>query len=173
MLTIQTVRKGRHDFKPNRLIINSRDKLEFTVRFWPSCRYDFKGDADQLDWNKGGGWSYNLFSNHVLSNMWAWRYAPENDKIQFGHYCHIDRKVVKTETIFEANINTLVPGILDTSSSRKEFSLIIGSAENIFEVGRLPEISRMIWGYFGGDNNSPGPFGGVAPHDMTYEYRIF
>lgn len=174
---IQTVKKGRHDFKPNRLVINRRDKLEFSVMFWPSCRYDFQGDGDQLDWNKGGGWAYNIFSNHVTSNLWAWRYIPENDKIEFCHYVHDSRTVRKSEAIFAVNINQKVHGVLDASRSGKEFSLALEApnlqpVESIFKVKDIPERSRMVWGWFGGENNSPGKFGGVAPHEMSYEYQI-
>ena len=45
---------------------------------------------DNHDINKGGGISFDLFTNHIDSVMWGWRYWEQGDVVQFFNDCHVD-----------------------------------------------------------------------------------
>lgn len=96
-----TVYPDSHAFRLCGLIweppyINRNKKVfRWRVKFDRNCLYSF-GMPDQRDWNKGGGVSFNLFTNHKDSAMWGWR-ANDGGGIDLTAYCHVDgeRKVFK------------------------------------------------------------------------------
>lgn len=56
---------------------------------------------DDNDWQKGGGFSFNLFNNHEDSVMWVFRIL--NHKVQYSSYAHVDGVIIKEDhNVFEA-----------------------------------------------------------------------
>ena len=66
--------------------------MELTLH--DSMKYDH-GINDQFDWNKLFGLKVNYFKPHKDSMMWAWRYNPNKDELEFMPYQHRTGKVVK------------------------------------------------------------------------------
>lgn len=79
MLRIFEVKKGKHDFWPVefRSIWRLRNfgLLRYEVVFDKSCEYILPGE-DQGDFNKGGGVSFDAFSNTKNAALWGWRHTP-------------------------------------------------------------------------------------------------
>jgi len=95
-----SVKRGSHDFKPTDsfyLVAPWGKEVNFKVKFSDNCAY-YLSDGDQKDWNKGGGFSFSLFSNLKNSVMWAWRYAPEIRKMELSAYWHEKGKAHYAET---------------------------------------------------------------------------
>jgi len=90
-----TVRKNKHRFKlwgwlPILPVLkNNLERVSWRVRFEDNCAYTLPG-ADQYDWNKGGGVSFDRWTNHTDAAMWGWRYNPETGNVELTAYCHID-----------------------------------------------------------------------------------
>jgi hypothetical protein len=97
------VKKGKHVFKPlrTRLYINPRT-LFIGAIFGQEAVYDH-GTLDQQDWNKGGGLSFNLFTNHRRSAMYGWRWNPKTTRFEFTDYIHDGRQIVKETQIFSVH----------------------------------------------------------------------
>jgi hypothetical protein len=55
------------------------------------------GYPDQRDWNKGGGYSFDLLDNHRNSFMWGWRWNPEDRVVDATGYAHVNNQVVKED----------------------------------------------------------------------------
>jgi len=95
-----TIAGGKHDFKPSDSFALSnplaRD-VSFRVKFGADCNYVLPGE-DQNDWNKGGGFSFSLFSNTKEAIMWAWRWNPTLQRIQLCAYWHVKGQAFYAET---------------------------------------------------------------------------
>lgn len=169
MLTIQTVKAGKHDFKPNSFCVGKNDTLRGTVMFWPSCRYELDM-GDQADWNKVCGLSYDIFSNFRDTQMLGWRYNPETDKIELNHYCHIDRKRVMGPVLMSVNINQRVAFELSTDRENRTIRLDLSaqnkdSASSEYRYKSFGTLTRRLGAWFGG--NRP------APHEMSFELHLY
>lgn len=74
--------------------------IEYIVRFDETIRYKLPGE-EQWDWLKGGGVSFDLFTNHRNSAMWGFRYNPDTDKVELNAYAHIKGKNYYTKPLAE------------------------------------------------------------------------
>lgn len=96
-LKIYTVKKGKHDFSPKEFRSLYRLKnvgaFEYEVVFDASCDYLIPGE-DQGDFNKGGGVSFDWYTNTKNAAMWAWRNTPSVSGIELAAYFHKDGKTV-------------------------------------------------------------------------------
>lgn len=176
--------KGEHDWRPADIPVPILrccfKELVFEVEFDKSCWYrwlqdDGKVDKDQFDVNKGGGLTNMLSFNDVDSFMWGWWPDPEikhkfnvtaysnigKDKVEIGN---ADGKVVLPVYASERFWVTIKPGPGRGWQMKIETKERIGMA---FHVHRSKfRVMRTLGSWFGGKNNEPGPWGGVAPHDM-------
>lgn len=92
-----SVEAGQHDYTPkqlfggvfNRINTSKIDALEYEAYFDSSSIYTHPLSDDQIDWNKGGGFSFDLLTNHNNSVMWAWRWTPELGGFEISGYAHI------------------------------------------------------------------------------------
>ena len=91
-----TIRPGKHDFFPPEIpwIRRKPTYLRWEVHFSVNSRYKLPG-ADQQDWNKGGGLSFNMLNNHKDSTMWSWRYNPELGLMELSTYSHLAGAISK------------------------------------------------------------------------------
>jgi hypothetical protein len=137
--------------------------VEWEVLFSPACRYALPG-ADQDDWNKGGGVSFDLFTNHTDSVMWSWRYNPVTDLIELGMYCHVDGKrvIVKahsSEVIQAVKIGDTVLIRLTIGRTVKSYSMDFNTSTNaagaMVPYSHDKKTARTIGAWFGGNHSAP------------------
>ena len=151
----------------------------FSWRFQPSAEYLLYPDSvltwqqDQRDWNKLIGLSYNLVSNHVNTAMVGWRWNSLNDVFELNAYFHIDENRIYTAPIAhvetEQNFKTWVHRIEDSEKGFSQVEIIIvteadpikgfdsvsASYTAEFKTKNLPEITRKIATWFGGNQTAP------------------
>lgn len=173
------VKAGEHAFRPWPTVLyrhRSIDTITYHVVFDESCLYDMKGDLDQLDWSKGAGFSLNWRRNDKDALMWAWRNpAPNSEYLDLTVYYHLDYErfwgfqgedvLLKAKPFQSIRIEFIRTG------SKKWQVNFLNLEENLrssaeVELRSNPTFSRRINPWFGGADNAPGPFGGVAPNDM-------
>ena len=172
-----TCQKGKHRFTSGPLGVPCLGRVRrasWEVAFSPSCRYNLPG-ADQDDWNKGGGVSFDLLTNHTDSVMWAWRYNPGTDKIELGLYCHVDGRreiaidVRGRQALLSVAIGEIVTVELEVEDSAYAMRFDCLSSETV--TAAIPfthrkKTIRTINPWFGGNN--------PAPHTMNlYLHRKF
>lgn len=164
------VKKGKHGFKPYRFRLEWKPQaISFGVVFGEGAKYDL-GNQDQYDWNKGGGISFDLLTNHRRSAMWAWRYNIFTNTFEFTPYVH-DRELIvkgdnlqyrgtaiKGKPIFEA-----APGeplnitIRFWGNNRIVYFFHSSTDSAVIEIkARIyRKLGRRIGAWFGGNNPAP------------------
>lgn len=186
-MTKYTVLKGCHAFKIGGVLPSypsvrkNIERVEWRVRFAPNCAYSLAG-PDQLDWNKGGGVSFDLLENHTDAAMWGWRYNPLVGVIELTAYFHLDgkRPFLKTNPYslshpgvsgevcleVEPEIEAVVTLLIGRKEKRYDlyFALAGGKA---YQVGvpytHNKTVGRIINAWFGGNN--------AAPHRMDIDIK--
>ena len=159
---IYSIKKGKHDFFPPEIPCLYRTPVGFSktykVEFYSSCVYDMKGDRDQADWNKGGGFSFNLFNNTQDAIMWSWR--SNTKEIEIGAYWHIDGKK------FSKYLSSTQRYAEITIKRHSDFWRVSsGGYSTDIKLADFTWAKKLgLW--FGGENNEEGDFGGVAPNNM-------
>jgi hypothetical protein len=177
--------KNTHFFFPFTFpwIYKKKKKIVYDVIFDESCRYIF-GKGDQHDWNKGGGLSFDLFTNHKDSVRWVWRYQPATDRIELTSYVYRTNEDSSVEKIVGLNSNlddkvsreattTVSFGEkitieIEISYDKKEYKIFFikdfisnnTTPTNVFTFNTVPfthnkTISRNSGLYFGGNKKSP------------------
>lgn len=178
MLTKYEVKKGKSDFKPNylRLPYKRPKQIEIEFYFDENCWYDYMGDGDQYDWNKIAGISCYFSGNANRSIMAAFRANPtEKYLFDVTTYSNLPNKVTKKgfgngnevmlQVYAKEKTRLLIENHLDEWYCRFDTARIISNTA--FHPVVQGAIVNKIGSWVGGKNNSEGPFGGVAPHDMT------
>lgn len=172
-------RKGQHQFTRLGLpvvpaIRRNISLMRWRVRFDESAAYVLPM-PDAKDWNKGGGLSFHLLTNHKNAAMWAWRWNSSAQRIQFNAYCHIDgrRPILITnpyqqaqglkdgEVCFEAKPREVVEITLrvDNAKKRYDFDFRKEGSEKAWRIGvaylEIGKWSRTIGPWFGGNMEAP------------------
>lgn len=178
------VKEGYHSYIPGVGITFHRNrqlsKLEYSVVFDESSEYDWQGDLDQLDWNKGGGITFDWKRNDRDNIMWAWRYNADSSRYEFTVYVDWkyqnrtgfgNTKSKVDDVLMVANSGDIVDIDFIRQSGKKWYVTFKNMTQEletsgVVEVRVNPRWSRRIGPWFGGANNSPGRFGGVASQDM-------
>lgn len=179
------VEAGDHAFRPWPIhLYNHRgmDSITYQVMFDSSCLYDMKGDLDQLDWSKGAGFSLDWRRNDKDALMWAWRNPhPESEYLDLTVYYHRDYDrfwghkgedvLLKAKPFQPLQIDFIRQ---NDTSWRVDFNNYAErtSASALVQLRKNPMFSRRINPWFGGADNAPGPYGGVAPNDMIILMKI-
>jgi len=176
-----TVRKGRHAFKRNGwpIIPVVRRKpltIAWNVKFGEDSRYILPF-PDSRDWNKGGGLSFDLLTNHRDSAMWAWRYDAQGGLFEIAAYHHVDgvRVIAKNggnrqdpETLFRIREGETLNIYLRVNYETKFYEWTIGTgtgrifAAVPFQHGKA--WTKSIGAWFGGTS--------AAPRDVTLEIKL-
>lgn len=170
-----TVKKGRHVFKLFGWIpvapqfVKRPTLISWLVRFDEGCDYLLPG-ADQQDWNKGGGVSFDLLTNHIDSAMWAWRYNPALELVELAMYAHVDglRWVARNEIRPSEGevLNRIAIGEtarislkIDWEGGNYDMSMqVVGDNESYtgnIQFTHDKQMGRMIGTWFGGNNAAP------------------
>lgn len=177
-----TVPKNKHAFLlwgkliPVPAIRKDVKNISWTVQFDQTCAYDL-GMPDQRDWNKGGGLSFDMITNHEDAAMWGWRYNPAAKVIELTAYCHINgKRPILHKTMYSEKKGTdgevcLECGFADTvrismqvdrQESRYDFNFMVVDSGESWPVGVAfmhgKRWSRLIHAWFGGNR--------AAPHKM-------
>jgi len=155
---IYKVKEGKHAYKPYQLKIRRNARaIKYTVAMDWENMYDLQ-DEDQQDWNKGGGLSFNMFTNHRNSAMWAWRYNPVTNFFEIGYYCHINGKIEKSAQP-EINVAPLLPFdvlmVFMKDAVLFEFKTVLERKTVSISIGNWGNWSREIFPWFGGNNPAP------------------
>lgn len=179
--------KGASDFRHLGLIPEipcvgkNIQHVTWKVVFDESCLYRFDY-PDNHDWNKGGGVTMDLFSNHTDSTMWSWRRDIQVEGyIEVGIYSHVNGEEVVWNTgsggIYSETLIWVKPGIelsiqLQIDRGRKTYdwtawSKVTGAVK---ETPSIPfthdkKWSRTIGAWFGGRSEITGK-NSVAPNEM-------
>lgn len=141
----RVIKQGNHDsFSFSELGLHfGKTKESYEVIFDESCRYDFK-NINNLDWNKGSGWSYGL--HHKNSIRWSWRYNKEEDNIQVSLYNYIDGILQVREDCIKLELGKKYYIDLINSETLQQSFLIVTSLDKPKMLLRGDYISPK-WGY--------------------------
>lgn len=174
------VREGKNLFTDGTLQINflgktrKIDSLIGEFAFHENCKYDFRGDADQKDWNKLTGVQFwqglkGLVAPNRDNIMIAWRYNV-NGWFEVAPFVNKGKKweIGKTVRVHQPYQKGYYQFI---RNKKGQWSVSIASAGSyIYQTFAVNEKkrARLIPPWFGGaDNDAAGlPYGGKAPHEM-------
>ena len=168
---IYEVKKGKHSFRSGLCLPKIRKRpsiLTYEVILSGSAIYVLDNE-DQLDWNKGGGYSFDLFTNHKNSFMWAWRYNIEKAVFEVTHYVHDGDKIHKGDNSF-LSVPAGQKFIIDVTIQKDKYLFWMQSGNNLVENvvyhnSKQGNIVREINPWFGG--NRP------APTDLSFWMKKF
>ena len=169
-----TVKRGQHVFRPVMYGPIKRLKhfkgIIYTVFFDESIKYDL-GDSDQLDWNKGGGISYKLWSNNVESSMWGWRWNLNKEKVELTAYSNsrqfkrgrmMGNTKLREQVMLELDVYEKGTIIMQPSSTHKntmsfQFKNGLGKLKNtvMHPISPKAEWTRQFGPWFGGNEEAP------------------
>lgn len=150
-------------------IIRRPTLLSWQVRFGEGCDYELPG-ADQQDWNKGGGISFDLLTNHTDAIMWAWRWNPVLKMIELAMYAHVDGQRVIARNELMPNDGEVMIRLRIGQTSRVSLKVdempnhydmnfqVIGSDESYpaaISFTHEKTIARTIGAWFGGNRPAP------------------
>lgn len=154
------VKKGRHAFWPFAgSVLCNPSYLIYEVVFDNPAKYNLNTN-DQFDWNKGGGLSYNMFTNHKNSAMWAWRYSPLYEKFHLTYYVHDGDKIRKGDldyvTLDPGQKVTITLKVSEEGEFRYWFTIGNNSREFIVHTNsKRKRFARQIGAWFGGNMTAP------------------
>lgn len=152
------VRKGKHAFKPTRTRLNIKPRHLFVGAIFDQEATYTLNRGDQWDWNKGGGLSFNLLTNHRRSAMYAWRWNPETIRFEFTDYIHDGREIIKGTQIFSARAGEPVSIWIYFKSRAIFYRFTSGNETKSYfvPVKFSPGfIARRIGAWFGGNRPAP------------------
>jgi hypothetical protein len=166
---IKTLKKGRNNWRPWGipwpLILPWFKAIKYTVNFDSSCWYNWLPDKDQDDINKGGGFTEMFSLNNASAYMWGWNpLASEKDVFRIWAYRN------REDRTFEFVMLGTVKAGKDFDVEVKTDGTVVFLNGEAITQHKFPSpkfwFARMITEHFGGENNSEGPYGGVASQDM-------
>lgn len=172
------VRKGKHGFTP--YLIDVRRTISTVVwdgMFGQGTDYALPY-PDNRDWNKGGGFSFDLLTNHEDSFMWGWRWNADVQAHELCAYCHIDgvRKVAKNGKV---PVDPADPEVMLRVPFGQKFRVLVevrdGAYWFVFASGRAANRCFVIHTHKKRWARRIGPwFGGnrAAPQDMELFYTV-
>jgi len=139
----------------------NRQTKSWAVMFTPKSFYDHNSD-DNHDWNKGGGTSFDLMSNHIDSLMWAWRINQKNRTVELAAYHHINgqrvvAKINGSEVLLSLPLDkeSMVNISYRIDYNNKQYIWAFSSDDNVvncfvpFSHDKTPK--KSIAPYFGGN----------------------
>lgn len=153
------VEAGKHKFKPEQgeiRRINSINEIRWSVWFDSTAIYELK-NSNQKDWNKGGGVSFDLFSNHKNSIRWAWRYVPDSLFFQLNLYAYVDEiRVTGTGDLPSVEVLERFDIVLYPTNNQRWCMLFFPDTEQEKSIDvvfhdSVGAMARYTGLYFGGD----------------------
>lgn len=175
------IKPGQTDFRPREIPwIWPAGMCAFQLDFslLENCLYDWGSDRDSDDWNKLGGVSFNIRNNKINSIMAAWRPNIDAGEFDITIYRHVNGKVFKGDGTANETLLSLKPRghgrLLIVPFDRGKSCMV--SIESVkdgirpnpisVQFGKRFWVAKRLGTWFGGANNSPGEFGGVASQYM-------
>lgn len=160
---------------------------ELSWIFYPndSFNFDYKYnfgesvDEDWKDWKKVSGISFvnwknlrNILSKNQDSVMLAWRYNVNLKIREYIIYENKDGKNYPREEILQI-LRTNGPVYFNIIPDKDVFKCYLheGNRNTVNSINIIPRFKPTFYSYinlwYGGSNNSIGPWGGTAPQDMV------
>lgn len=187
------IKKGRARWYPVIFkIIRKFNRLTFITKPNNTQVFDYKFgeslDEDWRDWKKIGGISFvnwknlrNIFIKNRDSVILAWRWNPV---IETFEYCVYENKGGKnypyesiTQILRAKQGEEVYLNIDLTPKNQFECYLYTLENRNVNPIVIKPRQKFTFYSYinmwYGGGNNSAGPWGGKAPKDMECEATFF
>lgn len=176
--TTYTVQPGQTNFKPAEPIwpVFGVHGFKLKAKILPGgwcSREEWDGDGDWSDWWKLAGITYWLSRNNKRSAMIALRFGVEpetwdiaaytNDKQHARGWAASAPLIINSGELLQAECNLI--------GNCAQYG-VIGEQSHSIHVGHgIKGFStvRRIGTYAGGNNNSPGPFGGEATKPLSIE----
>lgn len=168
------VKRGKHQFVkttfpwlpqlPCPILLRRKWSREWTFKFTEDSTYNMLPDKDQWDWNKLCGIAFSIPPNKN-NVMVGWRWNPNTNKIEVVPYWNYDYSII-VGTPVPIKLNTEVK-IRIEKTFLDTYSIYINGNKSISvqtKKNYLFAYTTSLW--FGGANNSEGPYGGVAPKDL-------
>lgn len=172
------VKKGKHTFKP--YVLDIRHNISTVV--WDGMMGEGTDYTlpypDSRDWNKGGGFSFDMLTNHEDSFMWGWRWNAEAQAHELCAYCHIGgvRKIAQNgkeapdpadrEVMLRVPLGQKFRVLVEVRNGAYWFVFASGRAANRCFVTHAHKKKwvRRVGPWFGGNR--------AAPNDMELFYAI-
>lgn len=172
-----TIHPGSKNFAPKESFWPFRASgFRLACRLEPSCWWsaeDWEGDRDRADWNKLKGITWAFSANNKCSAMTAWRPGKLENVFEITAYTN-DRRGGWTITgdpveVYAGEVFYCDVTIFD-DAVRYEVSYFGNVTEYVHPWHRpwLPYY-RETGTWIGGEDNSPGPYGGKATQYMEME----
>lgn len=171
------VQKGKNNFRPEDsglpFCVRPVERLSIVYRFHPSCLYDIRPDRDWKDWNKLAGLSFHAFPKNKDNLIIAWRSRPERQQIELAFFANKDGDFTVGEGRLFVDPLRTGQAVINRQSGR-DWTIMIGEeiAESYRTRKEFKGYGSRITPWFGGANNSPGPYGGAAPQEMSLAYTM-
>lgn len=193
---IYTIKKGNSYWWPFRfMLFSSFNSLTWEVSLDPSMVFDYKYieqgerkiDMDWADWKKVGGISFinwknliNLFVKNRDAVMLARRY---NVELELFEYCiYENRKGINIPYEKPIQLIRTKNGTVSLRIEKEDntFKCYLFSGDQTYtdvnSINITPRFKPVLYSYinmwYGGADNSPGPYGGKAPKDMKCEMKF-
>lgn len=157
-MTKFTVKKGKHNFKPDKWCVWWKPKgINFNATFHENANYDLE-DADQLDWNKLVGLTWSLDPLKETA-MVGWRYNKKDDTIELNAYYHVDRSRDFTEPLVAIKRGESIYGYVIHDRKKKEYQIGFHNDKvangHVINSPNRRKVARLINPWFGGNERAP------------------
>lgn len=193
---IYKVKKGESLYLPTQFKIYGKfNRFTWVTKPNADMAFDYlydrdsetKLDGDWADWKKVGGISLVNWRN--IGNIWdknndaimlGWRYNVELETFEYGVYVNENRGMLvfdgENEMLQTNNLNRgVVFSIVRVSGRQYHVTLKFEDEGNfsakLFTITSLQNFNwySYINPWYGGANNSSGPWGGAAPQDQKIQ----
>lgn len=185
---IYTINKGSSRWFP----FTFKWFTDFSKAIWyvfpdRSMEFNYKYNGDEVDqdwhdWKKIGGLSFanwrnifNLFRKNQDAAMLAWRWNVEIKKHEFIVYENKKGNSIPYDSLIQIlRIDAEEKAVLEIHKEGNKFKCYLFENEQTYlDVDPIiitPRFKATLFSYinlwYGGSNNSPGPYGGSAPQNM-------
>lgn len=154
------IHSGDHYSKPYKEFPFMGERIDISVRFDDSAKYDFTGDAipDQQDTNKLFGFADCKGSHLQNSARLGWRYYQ--GQLEILGFTHRGGKFY-VEPITAIQMNQIYRASISLSTDRRQYIYEFNGVKVSMDRGCQDEdaIGYYLYPYFGGNQ--------TAPHDVT------
>ncbi len=168
--------KGKQNFSPKESILPRTNVKGFTLTATldSSCYYSqqdwtYDLDRDRFDWNKLKGLSRYWTANNHTAAMFAWRPDTLPYHFQIAAYTNYPKTEIQVGEPITVAAGQSFSARCDLERYTAKYLIEVDSNKVFTAHSFRKKIgwAREVGTYFGGANNSPGPYGGKAPQNMV------
>jgi hypothetical protein len=156
------IEKGDHAAKPR--LLSGAQAIEVTEQSWSvtfgeGTDYDLR-NADQLDWNKLCGRTFDLFIRDAYATMIGWRYNTTAEKIELIGYFNEDSDFFLTGPIVEVEQCELVELTMTIDFDAGIYAWTVSKEDGtwqqfLFSFNHSFRSSYEVNTWFGGNRTAP------------------